>query len=135
MVDPVREPPTIAVASALFGETDHYVTTDAALNMHGLIDQPLVTITVALAAVRRRPLKVDGATVRPVWLGRDTFARSDRYATTLDGFKVLVASREQAVVDALAEPKWMTHSTLLPEVLAQLGEDEMEAVARAAIEA
>ena len=133
MVDPVREPPTIAVASALFGETDHYVTTDAALNMHGLIDQPLVTITVALAAVRRRPLKVDGATVRPVWLGRDTFARSDRYATTLDGFKVLVASREQAVVDALAEPKWMTHSTLLPEVLAQLGEDEMEAVARAAM--
>jgi predicted transcriptional regulator of viral defense system len=134
VVDPAREAPAIAVASALFEETEHYVTTDAALSMHGLIDQPLVTITVVLGGVRRRPLELKGSTVRPVWLGRDTFARSDRYATTQDGFKVVVASREQAVVDAVAEPAWMTHSTLLPEVLAQLGEDEVEAVAGAAIE-
>jgi predicted transcriptional regulator of viral defense system len=130
----VREPPTIAVASALFGATDHYVTTDAALSMHGLIDQPLVTITIVLAAVRRRPVDLKSARVRPVWLSRDTFARSDSYATTLDGFEVRIAGREQAVVDALAEPKWMIHATLLPEVLSQLSGDEVAGVARRAIE-
>lgn len=134
VVDPVREPPAIAVASALFGDTDHYVTTDAALRIHGLIDQPLVSITVVLAGVRRRRLALPGLTVQPVWLRPDTYARSDMYATTLDGFKVVVASREQAVVDALAEPKWMTHSTLLPEVLGQLRENEVQAMGDRAIE-
>lgn len=134
VVDPVREPPAVAVASALFGETEHYVTTDAALGTHGLIDQPLPTITVVLASVRRRPVQLKGGpTVQPVWLARDSFDRSDKYPMTVDGFEVRIATREQAVVDALAEPKWMTHSTLLPEVLAQLRQDEVASVAEAAI--
>ncbi len=134
VVDPVREPPLTAVASALFQGTDHYVTTDAALAMHGLLDQPLVMITVVLAAVRRRPVNLKSARVRPVWLGREAFSRSDRYETTQEGFTVWIAGREQSVVDALAEPKWMVHATLLPEVLVQLREDEVADVARRAIE-
>jgi len=134
VIDPVREPPAVAVASALFGETEHYVTTDAALRIHGLIDQPLPTITVVLASIRRRPIDLKGGpTVRPVWLARGSFDRSDKYAMTLDGFVVRIASREQAVVDALAEPKWMTHSTLLPEVLVQLRQSEVDSVAHATV--
>jgi predicted transcriptional regulator of viral defense system len=91
-------------------------------------------ITVVLAAVRRRPVNLKSARVRPVWLGRETFSRSDRYETTQEGFTVWIASREQSVVDALAEPKWMVHATLLPEVLVQLREDEVADVARRAIE-
>lgn len=46
--DPARHTPPIAVASGIFSEVPHYVTTDAALAFHGLIDQPITTITVVL---------------------------------------------------------------------------------------
>ena len=64
--DPVRETPPIAVASGVFAEVQHYVTTDAALAHHGLIDQPIQTITVVLARTRCR-FELDSATtIRPV---------------------------------------------------------------------
>src|SRR5687767_7289647 len=45
VLDPVRETPAIAIASSIFAEALHYVTTDSALAHHGLIDQPIATIT------------------------------------------------------------------------------------------
>src|SRR2546423_4994938 len=49
VLDPVRETPAIAIASALFADEPHYITTDAALAFHGLIDQPIKRIVVVLA--------------------------------------------------------------------------------------
>lgn len=117
VVDPVRETPSIAIVSALYAETPHYVTTDAALAFHGLLDQPVPTITVVLGK-RGRSVVVGGATVRPAAPAPRWLRDADAYETTVEGFPVRVASREQAVVDALAEPAWMTHGSLLPEVLA-----------------
>ncbi len=132
VVDPVRETPPIAVASGLLEETPHYVTTDAALVFHGLIDQPVSTITVAVGR-RGRPVDVGGSVVRPVALADRWLQGADAYATTVDGFPVRVASREQAVVDALAEPAWMSHGSLLPEVVAALSDDELERTADRAV--
>ena len=133
VVDPVRETPPIAVASGIFAEVEHYVTTDAALVTHGLIDQPLPEITIVLKTVRRRPLELARTRIRGVALAPDKFANAAFYETTLDGFRVLLATREQAVVDALAEPRWMTHSTLLPEVLTTFDDDELERTAGGAL--
>ncbi len=128
--DPVRETPPIAVASGVFAEVPHYVTTDAALAHHGLIDQPIDTITVVLSRIRRR-FELDSATaIRPVTLSEQRINEADAYETTLEGFSVRVASREQAVIDALAEPTWMVHGDLLAEILAALTEAE---VGRAAL--
>ena len=55
VADPVRDTPPIAIADAIFAELDHYVTTDAALMVQGLIDQPVPVITVVLS-VRRLPV-------------------------------------------------------------------------------
>lgn len=132
VVDPVRETPSIAVASGLFAETPHYVTTDAALAFHGLLDQPIPTITVVLGK-RGRSVSVGDATVRPVALAHRRLEDADAYATTIEGFNIRVASREQAVVDALAEPAWMTHSSLLPEVLATFSDAELARVADRAL--
>ena len=124
VVDPVRETPSIAVASGLYAETSHYVTTDAALAFHGLLDQPVPTITV-VQGKRGRPVAIGDATVSPVSLASRWLKGADAYETTVEGFTVRVASREQAVVDALAEPTWMTHGSLLPEVLATFSEAEL----------
>lgn len=124
VVDPVRETPSIAVASGLYAETPHHVTTDAALAFHGLLDQPVTTITVVLGK-RGRPVSIGGATVRPVALASRWLKGADAYETTVEGFAVRVAGREQAVVDALAEPAWMIHGSLLPEVLAAFSEVEL----------
>lgn len=132
VVDPVRETPSIAVASALYAEAPHHVTTDAALVHHGLIDQPVPTITVVLGG-RGRPIDIGGTVVRPVALADRWLRDADAYATTVEGFAVRVAGREQAVVDALAEPAWMLHGSLLPEVLAALSDDEVERTADRAI--
>lgn len=127
--DPVRETPPIAVANGVFAEVPHYVTTDAALAHHGLIDQPIQTITVVLSRVRRR-FELDSATtIRPVTLNEQRIREADAYETTVEGFGIRVASREQAVVDALAEPTWMVHGDLLAEILAVFTDAE---VARAA---
>jgi predicted transcriptional regulator of viral defense system len=125
VVDPVRETPAVAIASALFGEVAHYVTTDAALAVHGLIDQPIRTITVVLSSTRRA-IDIGRAVVRPVTVSEDRLRAADAYATTADGFAVRLASRAQAVVDALAEPAWMMHGDLLAEVLAAFADDELE---------
>jgi len=133
VVDAVRETPSIAIASGIFAEIDHYVTTDAALTVHGLIDQPVPTITVVLPTVRR-PIQLGRSVVRPVSLAAARFAKVDAYPTTVDGFAVRLASREQAVVDAVAEPGWMIHGTLLPEVLAAFSDDELATAAEGALD-
>lgn len=123
--DPVRETPPIAVASGVFAAVPHYVTTDAAVAHHGLIDQPIQTITVAMSRARRR-FELDSATtIRPVTLDEGRIREADAYETTVDGFGVRVASREQAVVDALAEPSWMIHGDLLAEILAAFTDAEV----------
>ena len=132
VVDPARETPPIAVASALFAEQPHYVTTDAALVFHGAIDQPIRQIVVVLAR-RRQPIDIGTALVRPVTMKAAYFRAADNYLTSADGFQIRVATREQAVVDALAEPTWMVHRDLLPEVLTSFTDDEIRRAASAAL--
>ena len=132
VVDPVRETPSIAIASGLYLETTHYVTTDAALAFHGLLDQPVPIITVVLAR-RARPLGIGDATVRAVALASRWLKGADAYETTVEGFAVRVAGREQAVVDALAEPAWMIHGSLLPEILAAFSDVELARTADRAL--
>lgn len=127
--DPSRETPAIAVASGVFAETPHYVTTDAALAHHGLIDQPITTITLVVGRIRRSFAIDTATTLRPVTLDEERISEADTYKTTVDGHSIRVASREQAVVDALAEPRWMTYGDLLPEILAAFSDDEIERAA------
>lgn len=128
VVDPVRETAPIAIASGLFAEDRHYVTTDAALAFHGLIDQPIAAITVVVGR-RARPVDIGAARVRPVAVAARWLDEADAFATTIDGFPIRVASREQAATDALAEPAWMSHGSLLGEILAGLSADELERTA------
>ena len=123
VIDPIRETAPIAVASAAFASDQHYVTTDAALSVDALIDQPIPTITVVLTA-KRKHLDVGGTLIRPVILPHALFAEAEWHKTTIDGYAIRVASRVQAVVDALAEPHWMTHASLIPEVLAAFTDAE-----------
>lgn len=123
--DPVSETPPIAVASGVFAEVLHHVTTDAALAQHGLIDQPIATITVVLSRARRR-FELDSATtIRPVTVEEARLRMADAYKTTIEGYSIRLASREQAVVDALAEPTWMIYGDLLPEILAGFTDAEV----------
>lgn len=132
VVDPVRETPPIAIAGAIFAELPHYVTTDAALAFHGLIDQPISKITVVLSRPRRS-INIGSALVRAVTLKPPQIEAADAYSTTTDGFPVRVASREQAVVDALVEPTWMVHADLLAEVLGAFSDDELARTASGAL--
>ncbi len=132
VVDPVRETPPIAIASGLFADQPHYVTTDAALAFHGFIDQPMPTITIVLSHARR-PIDIGPAVVRPVTVSPVRLQAADAYATTADSFPIRVASREQAVVDALAEPHWMVHGDLLAEILAACTDDALERMATGAL--
>jgi predicted transcriptional regulator of viral defense system len=131
--DPARETPPIAIASGVFAGTSHYVTTDSALAYHGLIDQPVTTITVVLPRVRRSFAIDATTTLRPVTVDENRIREADAYQTTVDGFSIRVASREQAVVDALAEPRWMAHGDLLAEVLGVFSDDEAERTAAGAL--
>lgn len=132
VVDPVRETPLIAVASALFADVEHYVTTDAALAFHRAIDQPVPEIVV-VAQGARRPLLVGRTRVRRVALKREAFLMADFYSTSAEGFRISVATREQAIIDALAEPSWLTHFSLLPEILMTLQDDEIQRAAVGAL--
>ncbi len=132
VVDRVRETPPIAIASGLYAEDRHYVTTDAALAFHGLIDQPITTIRIVLAR-RARPVDIGGVVVRPVVQAERWLDQADAFPTTLDGFPIHLASREQAVTDALVEPSWLSYGSLLGEVVARLAEDELVRTARRAI--
>lgn len=129
VLDPARATPAIAVASGAFAEVPHYVTTDAALAYHGLLDQPITTITVVLSRVRRSFAIDPTTTLRPVSLDEDRIREADAYQTTVDGLSIRIASREQAVVDGLAEPRWMEYGDLLPEVLTAFSDDEIERTA------
>ncbi len=131
--DPARQTPAIAVARGIFAGVTHYVTTDAALAYHGLIDQPIVTITVVLPRVRRSFAIDPATTLRPVTLDEKRIRNADAYQTTVDGLSIRVASREQAAVDALAEPRWMIYGDLMPEVLAAFSDDEIERTADGAL--
>ena len=132
VVDPIRETPPIAIASALFADVPHYVTTDAALAFHGLIDQPIRRITVVLSRTGR-PIDIGAAVVRPVFMRAERLAAAGAFDGTTDGFGVRVAEREQAVVDALAEPAWIVNWDLLTEILATFSEDELSRTAESAL--
>ena len=131
VIDPVRETPAIAIASSLFTEETHYVTTDAALAFHGVIDQPIRQIVVVLTRTRR-PIDIGSALVRPAKMRSGLLTAAGASDTMTEGFKIRVATREQAVVDALAEPAWMVYGDLLTEVLASFSEEEIERIAVAA---
>jgi predicted transcriptional regulator of viral defense system len=128
VVDPAHQIPAIAIASGLFADHPHYVTTDAALVFHGLLDQQVRRIVVVQSR-KRSPMNIGPAVVWPVRLGADRVLAAEAYDTTADGFRVRVASREQAIVDALAEPAWMEHGDLLAEVLADMSDQELKRAA------
>lgn len=132
VIDPVRNTAPVAIASAAFATEQHYVTTDAALSVEGLIDQPIPTITVVLQH-KRVQLDLGGQVVRPVTISDTLFADAKWHRTTIDGFPVRIASRVQAVVDALVEPHWMTHASLIPEVLAAFTDSEVAEAAERAL--
>jgi len=115
VVDPVRETPPIAIANGLFADQPHYVTTDAALAYHGPIDQPIPTIMVVLDHPRR-PIDIGPAVVRPVTLGPVRLDARRRARDARRRLRGRPATREQAVVDALAEPQLMVYYGLLAEV-------------------
>src|SRR5260370_7674756 len=125
VIDPVRETPAIAIASALFTDETHYVTTDAALAFHGAIDQPIRQLVVVLSR-SRRPIDIGPALVRPVKIRSDLLTAAQAYDTTTDGFKIRVPTREQAAVDALADPAWMVHGDLLARLLPTFPEQEIQ---------
>jgi predicted transcriptional regulator of viral defense system len=133
VVDPAREAPQAAIASGAFSHVAHYITTDQALAIHGLIDQPIPVITVATTARRLDPIGLGVTVIRPVEMADHDFKAADQYATTIEGFKVFLASRTQAVVDALAQPHWMTHFSLLPEILRSFDSRELAELAAAAL--
>lgn len=133
VVDPVRETPKIALASATFADERHYVTTDAALAFHALIDQPVPVITVVVVKMKRS-FSLDHTIVHPVQVTVAALERADSYRTSLEGFRVDIASREQAVADALAEPRWMTHFSLLPGILTSLDTRSLAVLADKALE-
>ena len=132
-VDPVRATPPAAIACGVFAESPHYITTDAAFAHEGLIDQPIPRLTVVLP-FSRRPIRIDETTaIRPVTLDARRVRGADAYDTTVQGFAIRVASREQAMVDALVEPHWMVHGDLLGEVLEALSDAEILRVADAVL--
>ncbi len=133
VIDPAREAPAVAIASGAYAHLDHYVSTDAALAFHGLIDQPIPTITVIMRRPAPTPFQVGKALVKVSRMSEPQFHRADHYRTTLDGFRVDLASRVQAVLDALDDPRRMTHRTLLPEVLRSFDTGELERLASAAL--
>src|SRR5487761_944058 len=105
VLDPVRETPEIAIASALFTDKPHYVTTDAALAFHGAIDQPIRQIVVVLSRTRR-PIDVGPALVRPVKMRSDLLATAEAYDTTTEGFKIRVATRGRCPGGARLDGIW-----------------------------
>ena len=90
----------IALADAIFRETQHYITTDAALQAEGLIDQPVPLITV-VTRKRRRPLEIGHTTVRAVSTSAATLEAAESIRTSRDGYKVTLATPAQAVADAV----------------------------------
>jgi len=92
--DPAGETQPIAVASGVFAEVPHDVTTDAALAYHGrsIVRSPLV---------RHRP----NYTLRPVTLDETRIGAADAYETTVEGFGIRIGVPRAGVVDARAEPR------------------------------
>ncbi len=133
VVDPVREAPVESVASACFSHLDHYVTTDRALVFHRLIDQPTPAITVVTAESRAIGLRVRGLEIRSVYMPASRLQRASQenyYSTTSDGYPVVIATRALAVADALAHPSWMTHYSLLPEVVSAFSARDLSVLSR-----
>jgi predicted transcriptional regulator of viral defense system len=133
VVDPAREVPAAAIASAATEPVAHYITTDAALEAHRLIDQPVTRITVVVEREGMRPFQLGGTLVRPVTMSTADFVAADAYPTTIEGYPIRLASRVQALADALARPRWALHFSLLSEVLAQLSPNEIERLASLAL--
>jgi hypothetical protein len=131
VIDPVREVPAIAIASGLFAERVHYVTTDAVFEFHRLTDQPVPEIVVAMPETHRR-IDLGGTTVRPVTVAAARFATADFVHTTMrdGGYRLVLASVEQAIADAVTHPRWSMHYSLLPEILARTREYDLGALVR-----
>jgi predicted transcriptional regulator of viral defense system len=134
VIDPAREAPAVAIASGAYAHLEHYVSTDAALAVHGLIDQPIPTITVIMPRPAPTPFQLGKVRVKVSRVSDGQFRRADHYRTTLDGFRVDLASRVQAVLDALDDPRRMTHRSLLPEVLRSFDAGELGRLAAAALQ-
>jgi len=133
VVDPAREAPAVAIASGAYLHVEHYVSTDAALAVHGLIDQPIPTITVIMPRPAPTPFRLGKTLVRVSRVSDAQFRRADHYRTITDGFRVDLASRVQAVLDALDDPRRMTHRSLLAEVLRSFDSAELQRLASAAL--
>jgi predicted transcriptional regulator of viral defense system len=133
VVDPAREAPAAAIASGAYAHIEHYITTDAALAIHGLVDQPIPTITVMMPRPAPTPFHLGKTPIRCSRISDAQFRRAGHYRTTLDGFRVDVASRVQAVLDAIEDPRRMAHYSLMPEVLRSLDADEVARLASAAL--
>ena len=71
VVDPAREAPPAAVASGAFAHMDHYVTTDAALAVHRLLNQPVLMITVIVPRTRPASFRFGATLVRASEIRRD----------------------------------------------------------------
>ncbi len=130
----ILDVPELAIASGAVAHLAHYVTTDRALEHHGLINQPIVTTTVVVAG-EVAPIPVGNHTLRFVKVAEERATRAQAFDTAAATFPARVASRQQAILDALVEPGWMIYLDLLPEVLSVLDPREMEWLAGAALRA
>lgn len=126
----ILDVPELAIASGAVAHLPHYVTTDRALEHHGLINQPIVTTTVVVAG-DVAPIPVGSHVLRFVKVAGERVARAQAFDTAVATFPARVASRQQAVLDALVEPGWMLYLDLLPEVLSVLDPRDVERLAEA----
>jgi predicted transcriptional regulator of viral defense system len=131
VVDPDGEASPIAVASGLFRERSHYVTTDAALSVHGFASGWPPVITIVMPKTHRR-IKTEHALVQPVTIDASYFgaARWERFRTPDTGHELSLATVEQAIADSIARAGWCADKTLVRHVLAQSDRYDLELVTR-----
>ena len=63
------------------------------------------------------PFRLGKALVKVSRASEAQFRRAGHDRTSIDGFRMDLASRVQAVLTALGDPRRMTHRSLLPDVL------------------
>lgn len=118
VVDPNCEVSPIAVASALFRNRPHYVSTDAAFTLHGFDTGVPESITVVMPKTHRR-VAIEGSVVVPVTIAAGWFSsmRWAPYRVPDGGHEVALASVEQAIADSIARPSWCADRALVGRVL------------------
>lgn len=123
----------LVIASQLYDDIDHYVTSDGALAFHGELDQPLMTIRTVVPTTYRRkrsPIRIHGVQIKAVRRNAEGF-RSANWSATMDslGHRLTVASVEQAISDALVHPRWSDYFSLMPEILERRNERSLKEIA------